>query len=137
MKLTLDKFLGLSNEEFNKELLKAKLDYASILKYATKEYNDLLKDKKWPPALSPSDSSTSTLAGLHHASTSAVLTKDSVLALIQKAIWTDKGQRKEHWLLVINAEKWAILLGTVPTRLPPPMQRKTIPLLRVRNIGRG
>ena len=91
VKLTLDKFLGLTNEEINKELLKAKLDYASVLKYAIKEYNDLLKDKKWPPALSPSDSSTSTLAGLHHAATSEVLTKDSVLALIQKAVWANKG----------------------------------------------
>ena len=91
VKLTLDKFLGLPAQDIVKELLKAKLDYESVLKYATKEYNDLLKDKKWPPALSPSDSTSSTLAGLHHVSNSEVLTKDSVLALIQKKLGSNKG----------------------------------------------
>ena len=65
VKLTIYKFLGQTTEAITKELLKSKLDYSSVLKYATKEYNDFLKDKKWPPASSPSESSTTQLAGLH------------------------------------------------------------------------
>ena len=53
------------------------------MKYATKEYNDLLKDKKWPPALSPSESSTNNLAGLNQMSTHDFIPA-GVLALIQK-----------------------------------------------------
>ena len=58
VKQSLDKSAGLPSDEIIKLPHKAKLDYEHILKLASKTYNDLVKDKKWPPALSPSDSST-------------------------------------------------------------------------------
>ena len=56
VKECLDSSAGLSVDEVEKLLLRKKLNSANVLKFATKSYNDLLKDGKWPPAKAPTDS---------------------------------------------------------------------------------
>ena len=93
VKQSLDKSACLPRDEIIKLLHKAKLDYEHILKFASKTYNDLVEDKKWPPALSPSDSSTSSLAGLIHMSSTESIS-NAVFALLQKSIGNNSGLEK-------------------------------------------
>ena len=79
----LDRNAGLPREDIDNILLKQKLNYVNILKFSTKTYNDLLKDQKWPPAQSPTDSANKALATLNHLTTPDAFAS-SVLALVQK-----------------------------------------------------
>ena len=82
VKECLDSNAGLPSDEIEKILLRKKLNYGNVLKFATKSYNDLLKDGKWPPAKAPTDSGNRALAALNMVSNPETFA-DSVLALIQ------------------------------------------------------
>ena len=90
VKKTLDNYAGLPKDEVVKKLHKSKLDYEHILQFATKVYNDLLKDNKWPPAQSPSDSGNQSLSNLNYTADTETIT-NTVLALIQKKLSNDSG----------------------------------------------
>ena len=92
VKQCLDSNGGLPTADVEKQLLKKKLNYVNVLKFATKTYNDLLKDGKWPPAQSPSDSGNKAIAGLNHASTPEDFA-NSVLALVQQKMNGNSGMK--------------------------------------------
>ena len=120
VKKTLDNYAGLPKDEVEKKLHKAKLDYEHILKFAIKAYNDLLKDNKWPPAQSPSDSGNQSISNLNYTADTGTIT-NTVLALIQTKLTKDSG-----------LGGWVILHATVPKNqsnkriLRLPMLRKLI-----------
>ena len=89
VKQTLDNYAGLPKDEVVKKVHKSQLDYEHILKFATKVYNDLLKDNKWPPVQPPSDSGYQSISNLNLAATGTLT--NTVLALIQKKLSNDSG----------------------------------------------
>ena len=93
VKQCLDSNAGLPVAEIEKQLLKSKLNYVNVLKFATKAYNDLLKDSKWPPAQSLTDPGNKAIAGLHHAATPESFAA-SVLALVQQKMNVNSGLKE-------------------------------------------